>query len=126
MRIVWIMSLMALSAAGCQSEPQYPTAQDRQQRLREAREHERQRLEGWDKVEARKPTAILHEVLELPGRLIENLSGDTPLAAARKMLDTTNADARREGIYYLVDRDLGRTHPPYLQFYQHAALNDSD
>lgn len=125
MRMRWMMLLMML-AAGCQSRAHYPTEAERKELWLEAREYNRQRLEGWDKVEARSPFALVNDLCAAPGKLIDAIRGDTPLAAARKMLDPTSADARREGVFYLADRDFGRTVPAYLTVYRHLALTDPD
>jgi hypothetical protein len=57
--------------------------------------------------------------------LIDYFRGNTPVAAVRKMENTSSADARWQGMNRLVRYDFGKK-PPYTTRYQQIAQSDPD
>ena len=65
------------------------------------------------------------QIADTTGFFYNQLTGNTPGRAARRMEDTNSADERMQGMNYLVARDWGRV-DPYTDRYRQIARLDDD
>jgi hypothetical protein len=101
--------LLLLSVVGCASNPSTPTPTTQRALA----------------TEPPKQGGALEATAELPSRLWDQISGNTPIKFARMMEDQQSPDNRRKGINRLVSRSFGRQ-KPYTTRYQQIAQFDED
>lgn len=118
--------LVILTTSGCRSHRVDPATQNdplQTERVAQQVEQDRRRGQagtGFFSGLAQGARALF---IDLPRFLIDQATGNTPLAAARQMEDRYFPDERRQGINRLVERRFGQDEP-YVTRYQQIARDD--
>ncbi len=120
--------MMAMLLAGCHraQRPSEPKVLNHTQ-WQELKEANRRRLIGESATRSERGIGkqVWDVLVTAPVRQVKFWLGDKPTIAAHNLEDPNSPDNRRQGIFWLVDRNYGRN-APYTRRFEQISVGDED